>query len=157
MKVLLATDGSEFSKTAVEKCCQMFAESENTEIRIISAAESAIPPMEPFGVSTDYYREVNAAEREQAGEVVSETEAQIRKCFPALAVDLTAKVATGSPEQAIVEEAESWGADLIILGSHGYEFWQQALLGSVSNSVVRYAPCSVLVVRMPENNNGKDR
>ena len=147
MKVLLATEGSEFSNAAIEKCCQMFAESENTEIRIISAFEPMIPPTEPFAVSAEFIHEIDAAARKQAIEVVSKAEAEIRKRFPALAADLSTTVAMGSPEQAVVEEAESWGADLIVTGSHGHGFWKRAWLGSVSNAIVHHAPCSVLVVR----------
>ena len=61
MKVLLATEGSEFSNAAIEKCCQMFGESENTEIRIISASEPMVPPTEPFAVSAQYIQEIDAA------------------------------------------------------------------------------------------------
>jgi nucleotide-binding universal stress UspA family protein len=147
MKVLLATEGSEFSNAAIEKCCQMFAESENTEIRIISAFEPMIPPTEPFAVSTEFIHEIDAAARKQASDVVSQAEAEIRKRFPALAADLSTTVAMGSPEQAVVEEAENWGADLIVTGSHGHGFWKRAWLGSVSNAIVHHAPCSVLVVR----------
>lgn len=147
MKVLLATEGSEFSKAAIEKCCQMFAESDNTEIRIISAAEPTIPPAEPFAVSAEYISQIDAAARKQATEVVSQAEAEIRSRFPTLANDLTTTVVTGSPAQAVVEEAENWGADLIVTGSHGHGFWKRAWLGSVSNAIVHHAPCSVLVVR----------
>ena len=48
-----------------------------------------------------------------------------------------------------VETAEEFGSDLIIVGSHGYSRWERLLLGSVSQSVVHHAPCSVLVVREP--------
>lgn len=147
MRVLLATEGSEFSQAAIEKCCQMFAESDNTEIRIIMAVEPMIPPTEPFAVSADYVREIDEAARKQAREVVSKAEAEIRNRFPTLADDLTTIVATGSPAQAVVEEAESWGADVIVTGSHGHGFWKRAWLGSVSNAIVHHAPCSVLVVR----------
>ena len=147
MKVLLATEGSEFSNAAIEKCCEMFAKSENTEIRIISAVEPMTFPIEPFAVSADYVNEFNNGALKQATEIVAKAEDKIRKRFPALATDLTTMVATGSPEQAIVEEAERWGADLIITGSHGHGFWKRALLGSVSTAIVHYAPCSVLVVR----------
>lgn len=155
MKVLLATEGSEFSNAAIDKCCRMFAESDNTEVRIVSAVEPTIPPIEPFAISADYIREINAAAHKHADEVVSQAEARIRDRLPALSSDLTTKVATGSPAQVIVEEAESWGADVIFVGSHGYGFWERAWLGSVSNSVVHHAPCSVMVVRTPENSNGK--
>ncbi|HEU4452684.1 MAG TPA: universal stress protein [Longimicrobium sp.] len=50
-------------------------------------------------------------------------------------------VRTGSPPEEIVAEAEAWGADLLIVGTHG-----RVLLGSVAESVVREAPCNVLAV-----------
>ncbi len=151
MKILVPTEGSEFSKAAITKCCEMFDESENTEIRIMSAAEPAYAPTEPFAVSAEYLRDLDADSLKKANDAVAQAEAEIRKGFPELAVGLTTRVVKGSPKQAIVEEAESWGADLIIMGSHGYGFWQRALLGSVSNSVVHHAPCSVLVVRPSKN------
>lgn len=53
----------------------------------------------------------------------------------------------GSPKQVILDEAESWVADLIIVGSHGYGAWDRFLLGSVSNAVATHAKCSVEIVR----------
>jgi nucleotide-binding universal stress UspA family protein len=154
MKVLLATEGSDFSDAAIEKCCRMFAESENTEIEILSAAEeSTAPAMEPFAFSEDYIRRMNDASREQAGKIVAQAETAIRTNYPGLTSGLTTKVTSGVPERVIVEEAENWGADLIVMGSHGYGFWQRALLGSVSNSVMQHAPCSVLIARKPANSN----
>jgi len=145
MKVLLATEGSKFSNAAIEKCCQMFAESENTKIEIISAAEPMVPPTEPFAMSAQYVEEIDAASRKQAAEVVSHAEQEIRQRFPSF--DITTKVIFGQPAQVIVDEAENWGADVIIVGSHGYGFWKRAFLGSVSHSVAHHAPCSVMIVR----------
>ncbi len=53
----------------------------------------------------------------------------------------------GNPSGWICEYAKEWGADLIILGRRGYTGWSEFLLGSVSNSVLHHAPCSVLVVQ----------
>jgi nucleotide-binding universal stress UspA family protein len=155
MKVLLPTEGSDFSKAAIMKCCKMFDESENTEIRIISAAEPAQVPAEPYAISAEYIGTLDAVALKRANEAVAEAEGEIRKSSPDLAVGMSSKVVTGYPQQTIVEEAENWGADLIIMGSHGYGFWQRALLGSVSDSVVHHAPCSVLVVRPSHEPNGK--
>ena len=52
-----------------------------------------------------------------------------------------------SPKDAIVEEAERWGADLIVVGSHGYRGPERALLGSVSHAVATQAKCSVEIAR----------
>ena len=156
MRVLLPTEGSDFSHAALEKCCKLFDKSENTEIRILSAVEPTYTPPEPFAVSADYVRDIDAAATKKANELVAQAAAEVRTGFPDLAVGLTTKVAKGPAEQAIVEEAENWGADLIVMGSHGYGFWQRAVLGSVSNSVAHHAPCSVLIVRSPEKQNGKN-
>ncbi|HLM01323.1 MAG TPA: universal stress protein, partial [Pyrinomonadaceae bacterium] len=65
-------------------------------------------------------------------------------------VTITTDVLFGSPESRIVETAEQMHAELIVVGSHGYNRWERLLLGSVSDSVVHHAPCSVLVVRLPK-------
>jgi nucleotide-binding universal stress UspA family protein len=52
----------------------------------------------------------------------------------------------GDPPQMICNTAKSWGADLIVVGSHGRKGLGELLLGSVSNYVMHHATCSVLVV-----------
>ena len=56
----------------------------------------------------------------------------------------------GTPQALIVSAAEQWFADLIIVGSHGQTGAADALLGSVTNSVIRHAHCPVLIVRPGE-------
>ena len=60
---------------------------------------------------------------------------------------ITTEVANGSAKDVILDEAERWGADLIVLGSHGYSGWRRFLLGSVSHAVATHARCSVEIVR----------
>jgi nucleotide-binding universal stress UspA family protein len=55
----------------------------------------------------------------------------------------------GTPGEAIVAAAEAERADLIVLGTHGRTGLNRSLLGSVSDHVVRNAPCPVVVVRGP--------
>jgi len=62
------------------------------------------------------------------------------------------RVRAGEPAPGIVAEAAEWGADLVVLGTHGRRGAARWLLGSVAETVLRTAPCSVLVVppmRMP--------
>lgn len=56
-------------------------------------------------------------------------------------------VRVGSPAGELVAAAVEWGADLVVIGSHGRTGLQRVLLGSVARSVLLHAPCSVLVVR----------
>jgi nucleotide-binding universal stress UspA family protein len=53
----------------------------------------------------------------------------------------------GDPATEIVKAAQEWPADIIVMGSHGRQGISRVLLGSVAESVVRHAPCPVLVVR----------
>jgi nucleotide-binding universal stress UspA family protein len=59
-------------------------------------------------------------------------------------------VREGDPRSTIVNEAEAWGADLIVVGSHGRSGLARWLLGSVAQAIVAHAPCSVEVVRQRE-------
>ena len=147
MKILLATDGSEYSLAAVKKLASIVAMGKAASIQILSVVEP-ISPSAPFGVGDEYYIQAqnasrNAAERdaEEAFDLLSELvdDASIEK-----------KVVTGRPKEAIVNEAEEWDANLIVVGSHGRGFWGRMMLGSVSSAVVKHAGCSVLVVRPEE-------
>src|SRR5438552_10702138 len=56
----------------------------------------------------------------------------------------------GSPAQEIIRYATEQGVDLIVMGTHGRTGLERLLMGSVAEQVVRGAPCSVLVVKMPK-------
>lgn len=61
----------------------------------------------------------------------------------------------GKPGHVICETARLWQADLIVVGRRGLAGVSELLLGSVSNYVTHYAPCSVLVVQQPTHSHGK--
>ena len=149
MKILIATDGSEFSEEAVERCCQTVINAENPMVKIVSVYEQPLMAVAaaPYAIPAAYNPNLEKEIKELAAQAVEQAERKIRERFPDLKENLTTKVLRGSPEQAIVEEAEEWGADLIVVGSHGYGFWERMFLGSVSNAIIHHAPCSVMVVR----------
>jgi universal stress protein A len=62
-------------------------------------------------------------------------------------VPVATRVCRGQPVQEIVAVAREAGVDLILLSTHGHTGLKHVLLGSVTENVVRYAPCPVLVVR----------
>jgi nucleotide-binding universal stress UspA family protein len=148
MKILVATDGSHHSERAVEMTTN-FRFPVPCEIKIVSVVETPIP------LNLDIYGggyvppavELEKAARENALEVLENAKRKITEGFEGENVLISTEVLNGSPESQIVETAEKMGANLIIVGSHGYNTWERLLLGSVSDSVVHHAPCSVLVVR----------
>lgn len=150
MKILLATDGSEFSSVAAKKSCEIISFQNNAKVRIISVIE-AIMPTDPFGMTDEYYAIAQKAVRGIAEDAVEDARREMLEIFCDSTIDFETKAIDGNPRATIIEEAEEWGADLIVVGSHGRGFWGRMFLGSVSSAVVRHATCSVLVVRKDEN------
>ena len=154
MKILIATDGSDFSKAAIEKACEILSDGKNNIIEIISVSEEvANTGTEPFGVSAEYIREMEKIGHEQAAKFAGEAEELIRGRFTDSSIQIKTKIVKGSAGRVIVEEAQNWDADLIVVGSHGYGFWGRAFLGSTSDKVMHHAHCSVLVVRKKTDEN----
>ena len=77
---------------------------------------------------------------------VENAEKRIRESQGA-ALEISSKVIEGHTLTEILDEAASWEADLIVLGSHGRRGLRRFLLGSVSNAVASHADCSVEIVR----------
>ena len=146
MKILLATDGSAHSKAAVEEVAgRPFPL--NTKVRLVSAYERTplITTLEPMGVSQEYYAEADHYALQKAKNTIENAAKILRKKNPTLTI--TTVVIEGSPKSVILEEAEKFGADLIIVGSHGAGAVERFLLGSVSHAVSLHAKCSVEIVR----------
>jgi nucleotide-binding universal stress UspA family protein len=150
MKILLATDGSEFSFAAAKNCCKILSFQENTTVRIISVIEP-IMPTDSFGITDEYYAIAQTAARGIANDFVEDIRKEMLEILGDTKIDIETKTIDGNPRVTIIEEAENWGADLIVVGSHGRGFWGRMFLGSVSDAVVKHAPCSVLVVRKDES------
>ncbi len=149
MKILLAIDGTKHSDSAVETI-KNFQFSETDEIKIVSVVDMALPlAIDIYAGYVPTTSEIETTARENAEKVLETTSQKIREIVSA-DVFISTEILFGSPESRIVETAEKFGADLIIVGSHGYNRWERLLLGSVSDSVVHHAPCSVLVVRTPK-------
>ncbi|MGE0639497.1 MAG: universal stress protein [Thermoanaerobaculia bacterium] len=146
MKILLATDGSSCSDAALDALCAR-PWPEKSEVCVLSVA--APPPYleEPLFAAGAACGRVFEEERERAGRDASRVARAIRRRAPALSV--VAKSVAGTPAASILEEAAKFGADLILVGSHGRSAAARFLLGSVSNAVALHAPCSVEVVRKP--------
>ena len=150
MKVLIATDGSEFSSAAVRKCCDLIGGISGVSLNVIAVYEPQVPmASEPFAISADYYRRLDKMAEERARAAANEAVEMIRSRFPERTPEIMSTIALGRPAQMITEAAREWKADLIVVGSHGRGFWGKLTLGSVSDSVLHHAPCSVLVVRRP--------
>ena len=147
MRILLPIDGSKFSEAAIDEVANR-PWPEGSEVRIITAAEvPMIIGLEPWAAAPVYFEQFEGAVRDSASTLVENAVTKLKSKGTPLRISCA--VLEGSPREMIVEEADRWGADLIVLGSHGYRAWERFLLGSVSQAVVSHAKCSVEVVRRP--------
>ncbi|MCI0391431.1 MAG: universal stress protein [Acidobacteria bacterium] len=149
MKILLATDGSDCSKAAVNSVAER-PWPEGSEVKIISAIDIPYAPTTEVWVLPDnYYAELEEAAKAQAEAAIKEAIDQISSGRRAK-IEITTEIKSGMARNVILDEAEKWDADLIVLGSHGYRGLQRFLLGSVSHAVANHAHCSVEIVRRKE-------
>lgn len=151
MKILLAVDGSPCSDVAVEEVGRR-PWPEGSSVKILNAFEvPLLATPDGWALPPDYFDELDQAMRTQAQTIVDRAMASLRTTLDQT-ITIEGQLFAGPPRSVILDEAESWGADLIMLGSHGYGRWERFLLGSVSQSVVSHAKCSVEVVRCSHGN-----
>jgi nucleotide-binding universal stress UspA family protein len=146
MKILVATDGSECGNAAVIEVANRPWPA-GSEAKLLMAIElPLVPTPELWAVPEGYYTDYENMERDRAAKILEEAAATVRhKQEDALKV--TTQISLGSAKNVVVEEADEWGADLIMVGSHGYSGLQRFLIGSVSQAVALHARCSVEIVR----------
>ncbi len=154
MKILLAVDGSPCSDAAVSEVAKRPWPA-GSEVRAISVAQFFGPTPEPLVLPAHFYEDMEKDARRQASGIIEKAAATLRE-NQGQKLQITTKVILDAPKDAIIEEAESWGADLIVVGAHGYRGYERWLLGSVSQAVASQARCSVEIVRCPKTNESEE-
>jgi nucleotide-binding universal stress UspA family protein len=118
------------------------------DIVVVSALDIPRPPLtSPGPVARRLYHGAMAGLRRDAQQ---DAETMVQALRPALwprAASVAVRVVDGRPVPVILHSARSWNADLILMGSSGQNALSRAILGSVSDEVVRTAPCPVLVAK----------
>jgi nucleotide-binding universal stress UspA family protein len=151
MKILIAVDGSESSDVAVEEVAKRTWPADSA-VRIISVAETL--PIEELSPTPRYREGLERAARRRVETIIERSMARLRDS-DARFFSISSTVVIDSPKDAIVEEAERWGADLIVVGSRGYRGPERALLGSVSQAVATQAKCAVEIARRRRTDEGE--
>jgi len=150
MKILLATDGSECSAKAVYSVanrpwpakCQIGIVS---VVQLLTLENQTTASPLCLEYPTSLLESVWKDARTRAEHAVADA----RKTLSAAGLNVWDGEATpvGEPRSFILDTAKAWGADLIVLGSHGRHGWDRLLMGSVAESVALHAHCSVEVIR----------
>ena len=158
--VLLAYDGSHGAKQALEDLKRnRVGLSNQVEVLVFCVAEAwsaaNLPSFGAYGlaevpITEAHVQALEVAERtalKRARRIAWEACQALHAACPGWKT--RTESAAGSPAWGIIKRAEEWRADVIVLGSHGRSALGRLIAGSVSQTVVRDAPCAVRVVHGP--------
>lgn len=149
MKILLAVDGSTCSDRAVEEVARLPWPA-GSEVKVLNAIGAPIVPgVEPWALPPTYFEDLEKESLKGAQAVVDRAILRLKEGEDR-SLKVMSEIVQGSPKSAILEMANGWGADLIVVGSHGFGAWHRLLLGSVSHAIALHAKCSVEIVRCRE-------
>lgn len=144
-KVLVAYDGSDASKKAIEVAIQSALPDDKLVLLTVIPAELSQSSFTKMLLPT-----IDMSSIVQSGsfkERAMESLADIAKEYEPSVGQISVSVENGDPADEILLSAKKHGADMIVLGYKGYGKEGRFSLGSVTDKVVRYAGTSVLVVR----------
>ncbi len=146
MKILLATDGSESARAAAD-CLLLFPFPRDSEVTVLTVIDRHVFKDEDLRGANEEQRgalqETEKIVQDEARELIEHEAERLRKAGWSASSELQ----IGYPAEEIVRVAEQLGSDCVIVGSHGMSGIKRFLLGSVSDHVLQYAPCSVLIVK----------
>jgi len=145
MKALIAYDGSACADAALDDLKRAGLPSK-VEAMVVTVAELWLPPPSAaFKPVLTAATEPLPAPVEAARNLAMEAGQRLQTIFPAW--DVHAEALVGSPASTILNKADEWKPDLIVVGSHGRSALGRFILGSVSQKIVTEAHCSVRVAR----------
>lgn len=114
------------------------------KLHLVHALDLRIPFVTPYEVSVPdaFIESAREAALEKLRGLVEEARAQ--------GVDAESHLASAPPASALSEAAEQLGVELVVTGSRGLSGLKHVVLGSVAERTLRHAPCSVLTVKVPQ-------
>ncbi|MBI1766364.1 MAG: universal stress protein [Acidobacteria bacterium] len=138
MKVVFGYDGSECAERALDDL-QKAGLPAGTEVCVLAVIEHWLPPPSTLEMveHLDYNQEFLSLAKRAA--------MRLRELHPTWQVK--AETAAGSPATMLRQKAQDWGADLIVVGSHGRTTMGRFFFGSVSQKIVHTAHCPVRIAR----------
>ena len=142
-RLLVACDLSDATAPTLD-AAQVFGRPFGARLRVLTVVEP-LPAIPDVGVQIDEGEHFRVTEREAAA-VAAGLGDQDR---------VESIVHTGSAARTIADEAARWGADLVVVGSHGKGWVDRVLLGSTTERLLNRLPCSILVIPIRGPASGK--
>lgn len=149
MRILLAIDGSEVSEVAVRTVNER-PWPQGSVVRVLHVVEPPYPPAAAPWISSVSAMPAPLGAQDVQQRMLEHGRDLVRRTAEMLAargLRTESETVMGDPREGILDQARDWQADLVVLGSRGNTGFRRWVLGSVAESVVRLAPCSVEVAR----------
>lgn len=145
MKIMIAVDDSPHSRYALDSVLQRPWPTD-TLVLVLTVVDPFHPDYSGWDPSTiQDALDFQVAVKEALSRFGQNAASELAAKFGADNVKFELK--EGKVKETIVDCAHSWGADMLVMGSHGRSGIQKFLLGSVSQAVVAHAPCSVEIIK----------
>lgn len=141
-RIVVATDGSDHAREAIRVACDL-AGKYGSKLHIVHTPQ-AVGDTLIVGYTAVPVPPTKEEIEKEGREVLGAAEAEVRETGLS---DFTSQLVSGDPAHAIVEEAKSHKADLIIMGRRGLGSLTGLLVGSTTSKVSQLAPCAVLTVK----------
>jgi nucleotide-binding universal stress UspA family protein len=142
-KILLATDGSEEARQAAQAAAELSRDT-GSELHVTYVLPSPAQLRGHHLYSQEVMRSVTEQAEEEGHSFLEDQAEQIRSSGGKVEETY---LRAGEPDKEIVKLSEELGVGTIVIGSRGLGALKRALMGGVSESVVRHAHCPVFVVR----------
>ena len=139
-KILVPTDGSKYAEKSLNHAL-IIANASGAEIIALSVIENGFSLSLPANESINDINELLHDETKQNLKNVDKIKEE-----SGLDVNISYKIAEGSPAKAILKVAEEEDIDLIVISSSGKTGFDKIIMGSVADKVVNSAKCAVLVI-----------
>ena len=154
-RILLASDGSETAAHATEVAVEL-SKKTDSELHVLYVGEYSPALLYPQAADTSWVVQEDLApiqeeQGQQFEQVARQTlDAEVQQVRAVGGTVAQAHLRMGTPDAEVVDLAEELDVGLVVVGSRGLGGIRRALMGTVSDSVVRHAHCPVLVVRKEE-------
>jgi nucleotide-binding universal stress UspA family protein len=142
-KILVAVDGSEYSKKALELACEL-AKKFDGSLHILHVPQGAAADRVMVLGGASVMIHAGREQIEKAGHTLIEAAQEFAE--DTLPGKVTTELRGGDPADEIVKSARKNASDCIVLGSRGLGDFGGLLLGSVSHKVNHSAPCTCITV-----------
>jgi nucleotide-binding universal stress UspA family protein len=142
MKVVVAIDGAQSAKSALEYILKE-KYSKDTEIHLIHVIVSGFADVKVEGIP-----DVIAEETKEEQVVLDQMADTLKEL---LHINITTDIVKGETAEVIAQACKQFGADQVIVPSHARHGFSRLWFGSVADEIVDAAPCTVVVLKMPQD------